>query len=116
MKSSALAEEIEGPFVTAELIESPADAPGAAAQEDILKLIAAAPGSEGFLGLESTRDACGLSVTRTYWTSADKLRLWAELTGAEPVTWEHSGGKGAGVGLDEALDALKSLSGMWKKG
>lgn len=111
MKTS-LAEKIEGPFVTAELIESPADAPGAAQPEDIFKLVAAAPGSEGFLGLESARDACGMAVTRTYWTGADKARMWAELTGAEPLTWEHPG-KDA-VNLSSAFKALRSLSGVRK--
>jgi heme-degrading monooxygenase HmoA len=35
-----------------------------------------ASGQPGFLGIESARDAAGLGITVSYWTSEDAMRAW----------------------------------------
>jgi|GEM_PF-1972349 len=88
---SALAEKINGPFVSADVIESDASKPGTVSSDNLPKLIIAATRAEGFLGLETSRNEKGAPITRTYWTDADKARMWSELTGTHPITEQHRG-------------------------
>lgn len=108
--STALAQKIVGPFVTSEVVEvanAIPGAPGAVAPDTVGKVIALATRADGFLGLETDRDASGAPVTRTYWTDADKARVWSELTGTRPFTQEHGGRSPGAVRMDRLRDAVR---------
>jgi heme-degrading monooxygenase HmoA len=105
--STALAHKIVGPFVTSEVIETASGERGVS-PETVGRAIALATRAEGFLGLETDRDDSGAPVTRTYWTDADKARVWSELTGARPLTREHGGRSPGAVRIDRLKDAVRS--------
>lgn len=44
--------------------------------ERMLELVAAQP---GFLGVESVRDATGLGITVSYWSSREAIRAWRDV-------------------------------------
>jgi heme-degrading monooxygenase HmoA len=57
-------------------VRTGADAEGYGAMaERMVELAAAQP---GFLGVESVRDANGVGITVSYWSSLDAIRAWRE--------------------------------------
>lgn len=106
---SALAEKLEGPFVSAEIIEGHTKTPGTVSPEKVATLIVAATRSEGFLGLESSRDEQGAPITRTYWTDADKAQMWSDLTGTQTQTEQHRGKSRGTVRIERVRQAMAEL-------
>ena len=52
------------------------DAEGYAATAE--RMVELASGRSGFLGIESVRDANGVGITVSYWSSLDAIRAWRE--------------------------------------
>ena len=42
------------------------------------RMVELAAGRPGFLGIESARDANGVGITVSYWSSLDAIRAWRE--------------------------------------
>jgi len=57
-------------------VRAPADPRGYAAMAD--RMVELASGQPGFLGVESVRDADGVGITVSYWTSLGAIRNWRE--------------------------------------
>src|SRR5262245_47165196 len=75
---SLLARTPEPPYyaVVFTSVRSPADPEGYAAVAD--RMVELAAGQPGFLGVESARDAHGVGITVSYWTSLAAIRKWRE--------------------------------------
>ena len=57
-------------------VRTGADAGGYAVTAE--RMVELAAGRPGFLGIESVRDANGVGITVSYWTSLDAVRAWRE--------------------------------------
>jgi heme-degrading monooxygenase HmoA len=57
-------------------VRTPADTEGYAAMAD--RMVELASSQPGFLGIESVRDAHGIGITVSYWSSVAAIRHWRE--------------------------------------
>ncbi|MDG1897374.1 MAG: antibiotic biosynthesis monooxygenase [Fuerstiella sp.] len=49
-------------------------------QETAQKMLALAAQQDGYLGVESVRDADGAGITVSYWRDRDSIQCWREVT------------------------------------
>lgn len=77
MSAPMLAQTPEPPYyaVIFTSVRTPEDRGYAAAAERMVELAAEQP---GFLGVETVRDAAGVGITVSYWTSEAAIRAWHE--------------------------------------